>query len=228
MQKCLPYGVPHKMRTKISCFIFTNILFLCFPLIALPQSETPKYEVGVHAAALRINKPYQRLFGVGGRFTFNVNEMIALEGETTFYDRVGNLTDRHQQVLGGVKVGKRFSNFGLFGKVQTGMLRSRGGTISNAPCFVFNQPENLRVPRCSYQSVGRPDLALGFGGVLEIYPTRRWVIRLDVGDLLTRRRREVFGDISGFPPPGITTVFAGTQVSLQHSLQTTAGIGFRF
>ena len=203
-------------------------LLFIFSTSALAQSDPPKYEIGVHAAALRANQPNHRLFGLGGRFTFNVNKVIALEGDATFYDRVGIATDRHQQVLGGIKAGKRFSRFGLFGKTQTGILRSNDVATSNAPCFIFNQPQNFNVPRCSHKNVSRYDLALGFGGVLEAYPHRRWVIRLDAGDLLTRQRREEYSSISGFPPPGTTIFFAGTQVSLQHSLHITAGIGFRF
>ena len=174
------------------------------------QSDPPKVEIGGHFSLLRLPREGQifetTATGGGARVIFNLNASVALEGEVNYYRKLNDspiLTDSPAVAgLFGVKAGWRSEKVGVFAKVRPGVLHFEE-TIDPRIVFIVPPP----VPR-------NPHFALDLGGVIEMYPSRRVVVRFDVGDTIIRFR--YYG-----PLPGEIR-FA------THNLQFNAGIGFRF
>jgi len=156
------------------------------------QSNEHKFEAGVQFTTLgwsleRFHK--DRVKGGGGRITYNLFPHIALDGEVNFL--VPNHTERirsdHQiQGLFGLKSGIRNDRVGIFGKVRPGFAYL--GRFSDV----------------RYGAAGsRINTALDIGGIAEYYPSRRTIVRLDVGDTMLNRFN-------------------------RHSMQMSIGFGFRF
>lgn len=159
--------------------------------------------------------------GFGGRFGYNVNRYVALEVETNHLpDRNLNeeFRSRRQQVFAGVRVGKRWEKVGLFAKARPGLLYS-ANEPPRGPCtFSF--------PSSPCFDEGRTYFAADVGGVVEYYPTRRTILRVDAGDTIVRYGEA--GPIT-FPPVG---TFPGSslfrQAGTTHGFQLSLGFGFRF
>jgi hypothetical protein len=216
------------MLQKIFPLTFPFSLLLFFSTIALPQSDPPKHEIGVHATSVQPTQAYERTIGGGIRFTYNFNPMLALEGEANLLNRVGIGNQMRRQVLGGLKTGARFSKFGVFGKIRPGIVRDDYSYYSNAPCFIFNPLPNSSLPQCRIDGLTRHDFALDIGGVLEFYPTRRWVIRFDGGNLVSRLRLPNFSENTTSPPVSVSITPAPDLVVWRNHLQISAGVGIRF
>jgi hypothetical protein len=161
-----------------------------------------------------------REFGLGGRFTFNATTNIAFETEFNFYPvdkqtipvvgvpiSVIEPGGRKSQLLIGAKMGKRMKKFGVFGKVRPGIIwldRYRA-------VIAVGTPENFFVTE-RRRNVGFFNIDIG--GVLEYYPSRRTVFRVDVGDTIIHYRK--------LPPKEINPSIT------RHNLQISTGFGFRF
>lgn len=201
------------------------------------NEHPPRFEVGAQFSSLLLSEVehttffvFQPVFpdrrdtvaqaGFGGRFTFNLNRSFALEAQTDFYPMQngqlnnGRAGGRVLQTQAGVKVGKRFENFGIFAKARPGVV-SFGQAVSFdgfSPIFGF---PFFRPERKTYFSTD-------VGGVLEFYPSRRVMTRFDFGDTMIRYRAfEV--PINFFP-----VQFFHTPAETLHNFQFSAGVGFRF
>ena len=203
------------------------VCLLVAPAAARAQAQAatddpPRLEVGVHFSALTLTPSgnYRTEIGFGGRFTVNLNDHLAVEAETTFFPNSGRsgelrATGRAVQGLFGVKAGRRWEKFGLFAKARPGFTSfSRGrlvlDTVSSTPPFPV-----FREKRATH-------FATDVGGVLELYVTRRWMARFDVGDTMIRYGEQDIQNL--FPPPATFTI----PKELRHNLQVSAGIGLRF
>lgn len=195
---------------------------------ALPQSEeVPKFEVAAEFTTLEREDFTGRTEpGGGARFTFNLNRVVSFETAGYFFPRQcitcrnnGNVTE----VLGGVKVGKRFDRWGIFGKARPGVVSFSRGQFNVRPApsivgFPFQFfPERLT------------SFAADVGGVVEFYPTRHIVTRFDAGDTIIH-----FGPR---PVEVITFDMATSTFSLvpftlpartTHNFQFMTSVGFRF
>ena len=102
---------------------------------ALSQSqELPKFEVAAEFTTLEREAFGRRRTepGLGGRFTYNLNETFALEAAGYFFPKqCFDCVNRGRllQAVGGVKVGKRFDNWGIFAKVRPGVVSFSDGRI---------------------------------------------------------------------------------------------------
>jgi hypothetical protein len=210
------------------------MLILFFLLPAAPQicaQEAPRFEIGAHVTALDLGDFRLRVpdiskseRGAGGRITFNINDNVSIEGEVNIFPEdfrislpsLGQLVtrrltkDRVNQYIIGVKAGFRSRRFGFFGKLRPGYvdaeLRDETVNSNSALNSVFRTSSGAM---------------LDAGIVLEFYPTRHTMLRLDVGDTIIRFRTE--------PIAGNTTSNAvQTGVFRKHSIQVSAGFGFRF
>jgi hypothetical protein len=118
-------------------------------------------EVGAFLTVPKLGDTFQtKPIGFGGRFSYNLTNYLALDSEGAYFPYY--FEDFGQaQAFFGVKVGKRFGPVGLFAKVRPGLFRD---------------------------FVARPDrrhqnfFALDAGGVLEVYPSERFLLRLDIGN----------------------------------------------
>ena len=156
--------------------------------------------------------------GVGGRCSFNVPDAFKgghkLEG------------------LFGVKAGKHFDKVGIFGKARPGFLRAGKGDIrprSNVACIamvtIFPPPIGC------FETISKSSFAFDLGGVVEVYPSKRMLIRFDAGDTIIRLgERNVPGVLN--PGPGVLAPTFLTVVRVPaattHNFQASVGIGFRF
>jgi hypothetical protein len=202
------------------------------------KHSTPKFEVGAHLTSLTFNPPRQLsgdvVFfgenrpqtetGLGGRFTFNLAGSIGLEAVINYFPTADGVaagaTGRVLQGQFGVKAGRRFERFGLFGKVRPGfvsfghsenLIGTRQLTFAGFP-FVQGDFEFAR----------RTFFANDLGGVLEFYPTRRWALRFDLGDTLI-----YYGERS-VPTFQLHPTFVTVQPEKRHNFQFSSGFSFRF
>jgi hypothetical protein len=144
---------------------------------------------------------------LGGRFTLNLTDYVAVESQFDIYPQDEFFPDRSKtQAVFGVKAGVRGRRAGLFGKFRPGLVYLR----SPLDCLV---PEGCGSAPASTDS--RSWFALDVGAVVETYPFHRLMTRFDVADTLVRR----FSHTDG----GGNDVYFSS-----HNLQLTIGMGIRF
>jgi len=210
------------MQTKTT-FGLSAALVCLFALggRAEAQTEAPKFEVGAQFTAIAIDDdPSNNTLcgdpcdtfvykGAGGRFTYNLNDSFAVETGVNFFNENQSFTSRRVggkpvQALFGVKAGRRFERVGVFGKVRPGFL-SFSRTISSGLGGIG--PDYSR----------KTHFNLDVGGVFEVYPSRRVVLRVDAGDTIIRYGEEQLA--------GALSAFEG---ETRHNFQVNAGVGYRF
>jgi hypothetical protein len=202
------------------------------------DSEVPKFEAGVQFTLLNVNQPTP-LFnccviispdasnsywksGIGGRFTYNFNEFLAAEATVNYFPEsrqdLGFFRARPEgkiyQGQFGVKAGKRFDRVGIFAKARPGFVgfTEVNQLVNSTPPITFT---SFRVERETYFS-------FDVGGVVEFYPSRNTVIRIDAGDTIIR-----YGT---FRIPGfmLSQPVLERAPETRHNFQLVTGFGFRF
>lgn len=209
--------------------LIAMLTVLLAPLAAFAQSQDlPKFEVAAEFTTLeRDNITGQRTEpGFGGRFTYNLNRVFALEAAGYFFPKrcfqcrnSGRITEG----LAGVKVGKRFEKWGIFGKARPGVVSFSEGT--------FNVVDNPAAPAfpISFELSRLTTFATDVGGVLEFYPSKRIVTRFDAGDTIMHFRRRTADMVIFDPITGdISLVPITLPARTTHHFQFMASVGFRF
>lgn len=168
--------------------------------------------------------------GIGGRFTYNVDNQLALEGEVNFIPSIATRAERaargrdrilgfpggeKTQALVGVKYGIRRNRFGVFGKLRPGLTRFNAFPVITSG-LVEPSPSPGVPPPILLSLSERPAtfFNLDAGGVFEYYLNRRSLFRVDVGDTIIRYGAQ--------NPKEINPTFT------RHNLQVNVGFGFRF
>jgi hypothetical protein len=218
-----------EFAAKLATFLLTMILLVSHaPTINAQSDDPPRYEVAAEFSALTredLNAIRAEL-GVGGRFTFNLNKHIAFEGAGYFFPRScfdcpnnGRVTE----VVGGLKAGKRFEKWGLFGKVRPGFVNFSKGQFNilpngSQPSFPF-----------TFQVKPLTNFATDVGGVLEFYPSRHIVTRFDAGDTIINIRERMRNDLR-FDPATSTFSLVPIRVPgrTTHNFQFSASVGYRW
>ena len=168
---------------RILCTAATIIVFTITSQAQSQPQELPKFEVAAEFTTLERDAFSRRRTepGIGGRFTFNLNRVVSLETAGYYFPKrcfSCSNNGRITEVLGGVKVGKRFEKWGIFAKARPGIVSFSKGTFdiiaAPAPPTFF-----VRFRRNSLTS-----FATDVGGVVEFYPSKRIVTRFDAGDTL--------------------------------------------
>ncbi len=208
------------------------------PAATTGDDSTPKFEVGAQFTSLTLNPPRQLagspvIFGenrpqtesgLGGRFTFNLADSIGLESVINYFPTsegvAAGATGRILQGQFGVKAGKRFKRFGIFGKARPGFV-----SFDRSVNLVGTRPFNFggfTFIEGLFETGRRTFFANDLGGVLEFYPSRRWVMRFDVGDTMIhygeRSIRTIF----------VNPTFVTAPPEKRHNFQFTSGFSFRF
>jgi hypothetical protein len=202
------------------------------------NESTPRFEVGAQVTSLTFNPPRQ-LFGspvitgenrpqtetgFGGRFTFNLNDSIALESVFNYFPTADGVaagaTGRVSQGQFGVKAGKRFKRFGFFGKARPGFVSFNRSLnlVGTHPFSIFGFTFTVG----DFETGRRTFFANDFGGVIEFYPARRWSLRFDAGDTIIH-----YGERS-VPTFGLSPAFITAPPEKRHNFQFSSGFGFRF
>ncbi|HEX8191035.1 MAG TPA: outer membrane beta-barrel protein [Pyrinomonadaceae bacterium] len=197
--------------------------------------RVPRFEVGMQFSSLVLRRPARGFFigdqgseaeaGGGARFGFNATDNLAFEVEGNFYPRrrigidtaVGGYP---AQAQAGVKYGRRYERFGVFAKARPGVVTfSSVNEVSGYESFTF---EGQTFFIANYSDTSKTYFSMDLGGVLEFYPSKRLLTRFDVGDTMIRYpSRDNPSSFTNTPPQRLPA-------ELRHSLQVTAGIGFRF
>jgi hypothetical protein len=208
-----------------------------------PQGGTPRYEAGVQYTRLVLNRPAHITSSrfplivddsltevtpaVGGRFTFNLNQHVALEGAVDFMTRAPFLIGSTYGTNGvqgqfGVKAGHRFKRIGVFGKARPGFLH-----FSNVVRQIGTRAETRFFPGetvliALFGRGPKTYFETDVGGVIEFYPRRHVVLRFDLGDTIIRYSGRVAETGSlrfSIDHPADET---------KHNFQFSTGVGFRF
>jgi len=190
---------------SVLSFAVLSLLLVCVST-AQAQEKNPKYEFGIHYSALNVSEKSDTDSGLGVRFTYNFNDYLGVEAETTYF---GNMREgsegNERQGLFGVRAGKRNSRYGIFAKARPGVTRFYSLGNPADPTF-FNQD--------------RTRFTMDVGGVFEYYLHRNVAVRVDAGDTMVRFKT---GD---FFRQGFDRVFV--QKRLSHNLQINIGVALRF
>jgi hypothetical protein len=234
------------MKRKL--FLTITAIAISFLVNALnTQAQTtdvPKYEVAGDFTTLSLDSG-TTLPGMGGRFTYNINKHFALEAAGYFFPGkcdscTGEVTGRVAEGLFGVKAGNRFRKWGIFAKARPGLITfgkgafdispvssSTGGSGLPVSCF---GPDPLAPAPCfSFRQTRLTHAALDLGGVLEFYPSKRFVVRFDGGDTMIRYGQRTFNALTQNPATGAITLVPITgPAHTRHSFQFMGGVGFRF
>lgn len=171
---------------------------------AQAQEKNPKYEFGIHYSTLNISERSDNDSGAGLRFTYNFNDYLGVDAETTYFpNRREGSAGNERQGLFGVRAGKRNSRYGVFAKARPGVTSFY--SLGNPGVF----------------ALGQTRFALDVGGVFEYYPVRNLAVRVDAGDTMVRfKTGDYFVQGSG------TRMFV--QNKLSHNFQMNLGVAFRF
>lgn len=212
------------------------------------QVDEDRFELGAHFSSLSADFDGDRTgLGVtlgyrfstfkGGKFTATAEaEFNFLPGRVFTGDVRKN--GRVKQGLFGVKLGRKFEKFGVFGKVRPGFINYSNGkndfpTNFNISTFPGSgsgiiSGSSFGLPR---QGGGKTNFATDIGGVVEFYPTKKVFTRFDFGDTIVRLRSTVL-EFPVLTTTGGTTTIVIQRIPIpaatQHNFQFSAGIGFRF
>lgn len=208
------------MRT----LIFLLLTLITFTSVAFAQGQKEKIEIGVQSTSLTLFHPDfpgdDTQAGFGGRVTYNFNRSIAAEAEINYFpQRQFTLTADGSAIQAqfGVKVGKRFEKFGVFGKVRPGFL-----SVNRVFSFIPGSQGPNGIPPPNFKFERQAFFTIDTGGVLELYPSRRTVVRFEAGDTVIRHPPR-FG-VTDFFNPIVERI---RPAKYNHNFQFTAGVAFR-
>lgn len=208
------------------CFYYALTLVLLFASGEVVAQTTSKVEVGAQFTSLTVEVPpndynHYTEAGFGGRVTYNINDNIAVEGEANFFPNknvFGYLGQgRAVQAQFGVKAGRRYEKFGVFGKARPGLLAVgdvfsyRPGLFATMFGFTYLTGEFARATH----------FTTDLGGVLEFYPSKKTMVRFDAGDTIVRFGPHYEPDLNNY------TQLVKRPARVKHNFQLTAGVGFR-
>jgi hypothetical protein len=189
-------------------FVASSLLALMLVLfcqVTLAQSETRKTEIGVQATTLLSGRRSDPRVGVGGRLTYNLTNNVAVEGELNYFPDKPSFSELFargdDRLLGlfGMKTGFRQRHFGLFFKARPGFM------LTDKYSFQCSASTTIQCLR------GKTQFAMDLGGVVEVYPSQRFLFRVDAGSTLIKL--DLYD--SGYGP-------------LKGNLQISVGAGYRF
>ncbi|HET6979647.1 MAG TPA: hypothetical protein VFI24_25165 [Pyrinomonadaceae bacterium] len=207
--------------------LITMIGLLLVQSQALAQTQdVPKYEIAAEFTSMdRNNFNGGPEVGVGARFTFNLNKNFSLETAAYHFPRTCFTCERDgtvTEVVGGLKVGKRFEKWGIFVKGRPGVVSFSRGQFNIVPAAGPSFfPFEIELHRLN-------SFAVDAGGVVEFYPSKRIVTRFDAGDTIIHFGRRRFNSVVSDPTGAITLFPFTSPGKTTHNFQFMASVGFRF
>lgn len=176
--------------------------FIAAAANAQSQTDVPKTEIGAFVTAIDLNKSVgEKPLGFGGRFTYNLNNYVAIDSEAAYYPQNPSGDFGETQALIGVRAGIHTEKIGVFAKLRPGLVRFGGDGFK------------------AYNGRARNNFALDVGGVLEFYPTEHFIVRVDLGDTIIPFGGDRIRTGASIIPRSPQTT---------HNFQGSFGIGFRF
>lgn len=175
----------------------------------------------------------QTVVGLGGRLTYNLNSHFALEAAGYFFPKecgCGRHAGQTAEGFFGVKIGKRFKKWGIFGKARPGLMSSSQGKFDIVVVGIpTTSPPSMNFPLFTFVDKRLTTFAMDVGGVVEFYPTKRIITRLDFGSTIIHYGPHTITFPSFDPITGAFTSQRSTVPAQNRgTLQFMAGVGFRF
>ena len=179
------------------------------------QTGARRLEADVHYTTIGLRSFDSTEAGVGVRLSYNINDYLAVEAEGNVFEfSIGDYpTDDFLAAQGllGIKTGLRNRRIGVFAKVRPG--------VANFPKLKDLRGFCFRGQSCDGAGRSGNRLAVDTGAVVELYPTEKIIVRIDVGDTMIRFKEDGFFKSS-------------TQVRINdgfsHNFQLGGGVSFRF
>ena len=204
------------MVFKKSLSVVALMLFLSFVGSDIQaQTVERKLEVSGLYTTINLQAFDSRESGVGIRLSYNINKYLAVEAEGNAFEfSIGDYpTDEWLAAQGllGVRAGLRGRRVGLFAKLRPGVV--------SFPKLRVHQHFCIPLQSCEDAGKSGNRLAVDAGAVVEVYPTSKIVVRLDVGDTMIRFRDDVFFK---------TSSFVRIDDGFSHNVQVGGSIGLRF
>lgn len=153
--------------------------------------------------------------GFGGFASYQFFRFLSADGSVLYYPRGSSAGFQDGgtllEGLFGLKGGIRRDRLGLFGKLRPGFARS-----SDVVTGFTSNGTTLQETLGKYHA-----FAVDFGGVIEVYTTKRQLIRIDLGDTHLYYHTTLIQN-----PNGTATTLPGGK--RQHSIQTSVAYAWRF
>jgi hypothetical protein len=220
---------------KSALFTTAALIFIFVitpPTTRAQERDAPKVEVGAQFSSLTITSPgfggTENAAGFGGRVTYNITDNFAVEAEGNFYPTKVTQTygtgGRAEQLQFGVKVGKRFEKFGVFAKARPGLISfGEALTVAQLPVVTGGVTDIVN----TFAAERKTHFTTDVGGVLELYPSRRVLVRFDFGDTIIR-----YGEHDEartfFVAPSFVDTIVKAPAEIKHNFQFTGGVAYRF
>lgn len=212
------------MHSNLFVLFFASVCLLVLSMPTCAQVDEHKFEVGGVFTSITLSDFKSRslpgvatgdstIQGIGGRLAYNLNENFAIDGEASIFPETHLGNDEFgQKAQGfiGVKAGVRKNWAGIFAKARPGVMwfgefssvGSCTGTSFGSVCGVSHEK----------------DFAMDLGGVVEFYPVKRAIIRIDLGDTIVRFPKRTIGVIN--------PIVLNSEVT--NNFQFSVGFGWRF
>ena len=232
-RKDMQLGARHpraSKRTITRVLVLLGATFWVFVPDARGQERSHKIEVGAQFVGYRAHSTkFPDGFGVtptnhiddfvlggGLRLGYNIAANIAVEAEVNTYQRPPThdpaTLGKWSNGFFGLKLSKPVNNFKLFAKVRPGYARFNGVTSVQVL-----SDDSLAVNLIKDNHF----FAVDIGGGIELYPSRRTIVRLDAGDAIIR--------FTGRPGKGFDPFSNVVQRTYYgHNFIFTAGFAVRF
>jgi hypothetical protein len=183
-------------------FLFFMLSFMSYwSFSGQAQSALPRVEAGAFLSYVNLAESAgEGPGGFGARVSYNLNRYFALDADASHYPQNPSGNFGQSLLSAGVKAGIRIERVGIFAKARPGVMHFGG-----------------RAFRATHQG-SRNYISFDVGGVFELYPNSRVLLRLDISDNIVD-----FGDDEfnrGFP--------VAERPGISHNRQLSFGIGFRF
>ena len=179
--------------------LVTVIAAALFAMLSISTSgKAQTYEVGIQFSGMHLHKIDEGPFGIGARFHYNVTPLAAVDTELMHYPENPSGNFGETSALIGVRAGKHFNRFGVFGTARPGFIYFGGD--------YFRQRLDQKT-----------HFMLDAGGMLEYYPNRHTFVRIEFSDAVI-----YYGSARLFNranPDPLGTV---------HNFKSGLGIGVRF
>jgi hypothetical protein len=186
--------MPHTPKVRTG-FIAAALALMCscgWQVRAQDLSKPSKIELGVQFSTLTLGLAppagIQTEFvalpsnqtgpGIGGRFTRNLTNHLALEGEGNLFPRRLPSQGLAFQAQFGVKAGHRFKRIGVFAKARPGFV-SFGNVATEEGTETIGTPP-LQFTVAHIVPRRRNFFSMDIGSVAEVYLSRWILLRVDV------------------------------------------------
>lgn len=202
------------MRSFRPCILMACLILL-WPAFATAQSRS-RFELGGQITSATSSQFDETDVGVGGRFSWNPAGALGLESEINFYPN--DFSDKNPfsrgrvEGLFGATAGPRVGPLRAFAKARSGFLIVERASRPFACILIFPPPLSCQL------GGGRTLPAFDVGGGVELFPTDRTFVRVEIGDRVLKYPGPVLDD------RGV----AHSDSFFSHDFRFAAGAGLRF